>query len=301
MELWIVITIVAAFMQNARSALQKHLKASLSTTGATFARFVFAAPLACLCVGLLVVAGGYEIPPPNGRFAVFAVLGGVSQIVATALLVSIFSSRNFAVGTTFAKTETVQAALFGLLILGETVSSGAAVGIAISLAGVMLISFRSGGPGTPRPLKNWFDRSAWLGIASGAVFGISAVSYRAAALALDDGDFIIRAATTLGAVTVFQTILMAGYMRYREPGQITAVLASWRVSGLVGLTGMLASLCWFMAMTLKNAAYVRGLGQIELLFTFAVSYVIFRERGTVQEILGIGLVTLGVLALIFWS
>ena len=42
MELWVPITLVAAFMQNLRSALQKHLKDTLSTYGATFCRFVYA-------------------------------------------------------------------------------------------------------------------------------------------------------------------------------------------------------------------------------------------------------------------
>ena len=47
MELWIPFTIAAAFFQNLRFMLQKHLKATrLTTAGATFSRFIFAAPLA---------------------------------------------------------------------------------------------------------------------------------------------------------------------------------------------------------------------------------------------------------------
>ena len=46
MELWVPITIAAAFFQNLRSALQKHLKGRLTNTGATFSRFAYAAPLA---------------------------------------------------------------------------------------------------------------------------------------------------------------------------------------------------------------------------------------------------------------
>jgi hypothetical protein len=44
---WIPITMAAAFFQNLRSALQKHLKGQLSTTGATFSRFAYAAPSRC--------------------------------------------------------------------------------------------------------------------------------------------------------------------------------------------------------------------------------------------------------------
>ena len=41
-ELWIPITVFAAFMQNLRSALQKHLKGRLSTGGASYVRFFYA-------------------------------------------------------------------------------------------------------------------------------------------------------------------------------------------------------------------------------------------------------------------
>ncbi len=39
-EPWIALTVAAAFFQNLRSALQKHLKDRLSTAGATWVRCV---------------------------------------------------------------------------------------------------------------------------------------------------------------------------------------------------------------------------------------------------------------------
>jgi drug/metabolite transporter (DMT)-like permease len=144
------------------------------------------------------------------------------------------------------------------------------------------------------------NRTEVIGIASGAFFGISAVSYRAAALSLGGEGFLMQAAFTLACVTLFQTLVMAIYMRLREPGQVTAVWRSWRVSGLVGLSGMLASACWFTAMTIQNAAYVRALGQIELLFTFAAGHFFFRERSNALELTGIGLVIAGILILLLF-
>ena len=91
---------------------------------------------------------------------------------------------------------------------------------------------------------------------------------------------------------------MAVYMRIREPGQIGMVVKTWRVSSLVGLTGMLGSVGWLTAMTLQNAAYVRALGQIELLFTFAASYLFFKERASRNELVGIAFVSAGILLLI---
>src|SRR3546814_15468566 len=79
---------------------------------------------------------------------------------------------------------------------------------------------------------------------------------------------------------------MAVYMRIREPGQLTSVLRSWRVSVWVGVSGMAASAGWFTAMTIENAAHVRAVGQIELVFTFAASVLFFRERTNPTELVG---------------
>jgi drug/metabolite transporter (DMT)-like permease len=61
---------------------------------------------------------------------------------------------------------------------------------------------------------------------------------------------------------------------------------------------VLGSACWFMAMTLQNAAYVRALGQVELIFTILVSRFAFREPPTARELAGIALVAGGVVMLL---
>ena len=298
MDAWIPITIAAAFFQNLRSAVQRHLKGQLSNTGATFSRFAYAAPLALLYVTVLAALSADELPRPNATFVLYAVVGGLAQITATALLLYSFSFRNFAVGTTYSKTETVQTAIFGILILGDPLGFGAALAIVISLFGVMAISVASTRMSFAGLLTSWTEKPALIGLASGAFFGISAISYRGASLSLGDQNFLIRAAYTLACVTVFQTLVMAFYMRAREPGQLSAVFRSRRISVWAGVTGMIASAGWFTAMTIQNAAYVRALGQIELVFTFAAAVFFFHERPNRTEVIGILLVIGGILLLL---
>jgi len=273
----------------------------MGTSGATFARFCFAFPFAWLYVGGLDFYGGLAMPGWSGPFLMFASIGGASQIIATALLIHLFSYRNFTVGTTFSKTETIQAALFGLLILGDSISTGAIFAIVISLLGVVMISTARPVSGVDKFWHSLTGKPAMLGIASGACFGISAVSYRAASLSLGMDSAVMSAAFTLANVTVMQTVVMAIYMAVRHPGEISRVLKAWRISSLVGLTGMLASAGWFTAMTLQNAAYVRALGQIELIFTFMVSVFIFKEHINKKEITGITLVTMGIIGIVLYS
>ena len=299
MELWIPITIFAAFAQNLRFMLQKHLKATrLTTGGATFSRFVFAAPLALLLVWVLIGSGLRDWPGVSARFFAFAAIGGLAQISATMLVVALFAERNFTVGITLKKTETMQTAILSLIVLGEVVSAWGLIAIAVGLAGVVLLSDP---PKGEQPLK-WkarlFNKASGYGLASGALFGVSATGYRGASLALDSGDFLIRAAVTLAIVTLFQSLVMALWLRMREVRQLTAVMRSWRVTALVGLTGVLGSFGWFMAFTLQNAAYVKALGQIELVFTFLASWLVFKEKSSAREISGIALVVASILVLV---
>ena len=300
-ELWVPITIAAAFFQNVRSALQKHLKGRMGTSGATMTRFIYAIPFAALYAYSLHAFGGFDWPTPNERFLAYMMTGGLAQIGATALLVYLFSFQNFAVGTTFSKTETVQAAIFGLVVLGDPLGLGASIAIFISLIGVVFLSVAREKTMTLRTiLTSWTGKPALIGLASGACFGISAVSYRAASLSLGGDGFLMQAAFTLACVTVFQTVVMTIYLIIRDPDELFRVIKSWRVSMWVGLSGMVASAGWFTAMTIQNAAYVRALGQVELLFTFAVSLIFFKERTNAKEIIGILLVCSGILILLLY-
>ncbi|GBF25897.1 hypothetical protein MnTg02_00933 [bacterium MnTg02] len=71
-----------------------------------------------------------------------------------------------------------------------------------------------------------------------------------------------------------------------------------RWSLAVGLAGVLASIAWFTAFTMQNAAYVRALGQVELVFTFIASVFLFREKTSWLEVLGILFVVAAILILI---
>ncbi len=293
MEIWIAATLAAAAVQTLRFLLQKQVRgAGLSTGGASFARFLFAVPLAAALAAALLPGLAQDWPATPPAFWAYAFFGGLGQIGGTVCTVALFGLRNFAVGIAFTKTETVQVALFSLLVLGEAVTGTGLVAILIGLAGVILLSLKGGGvAGSGR-------RAALLGLLGGAAFGISAIGYRGAALELGNGHYFFRAAFTLAAVTAMQTTVMALWLRAREPGEITRVLSAWRTTALVGLTGMLGSLGWFTAFTLQNAAYVRALGQVELIFSFAVAVLVFREKVTAREMAGIALLGAGVVVLV---
>ncbi|KGF67608.1 membrane protein [Hoeflea sp. BAL378] len=298
METWVLITIAAAFLQNIRSVLQKHLKGVMGTAGATFVRFGFGVPFALGYVALLALALDYPIPRLSPVFGFWVTLAALAQIAAQALLIQMFGHRNFTVGTAYSRTEPAQAALFGLIFVGDRVSGGTLAAIAISLVGVVLISVARSATGASALMRSVFSRTAALGLASGTMFGIAAVAYRAASLSLEGPNFMMQAAVTLLASIILQTLVMLVWMWFRAPGELGRIRAAWRISALVGLVGATASFGWFMAMTLQTAAAVKALAQVEMIFTFASSVLVFREHVNKLEIAGCVLIVAGILVLL---
>ncbi len=299
MALWIPITIFAAFAQTLRFMLQKQLRgAALSTAGATYARFLYSAPLVAIIALGYGRISGQEIPAIPTRFWAYALAGGTAQILATMCVVALFGHRNFAVGITFKKTEVLMSVLVGLVILGEGVSAWGLGAILVGLGGVVLLSDPPAATGPWR--TRILNRATALGLTSGLFFAVSGVGYRGASLSLGSGDTFQRAVVTLACVTAFQVLAMTLWLTWRERGQIGAVLRSWRVAGLVGLTSMAGSIAWFTAFTLQTVAYVNALGQVELVFSLIVGALVFGERISTREWQGLALLTasIGLLVLL---
>lgn len=292
MSLWVAITIFAALVQTLRFMLQKQLKGvGLSTGGATFSRFLFGAPLAAMAAATTLLATGTGLPMPGTRFWAFALAGGAAQVAATFLTVALFSLRNFAVGVAFTKTETLQVAVFSLIVLGEPVSGLGWLAIGVGFLGVLALSHRPGGGGI-------ISRAAVYGVLAGGLFGISAIGYRGATQELLPLGFFSRAIVTLAVVTFAQSLGMALFLRLREPGELGRVGRAWRRTLWVGVTGVVGSAGWFTAFALQNAAYVRALGQVEIVFTLAVSALVFHEKLRLREAVGIGLVVFSLVGIV---
>jgi len=66
----------------------------------------------------------------------------------------------------------------------------------------------------------------------------------------------------------------------------------------VGLTSMGGSFCWFWAFSLQNAAYVKAVGQAELLLSLLASVLFFKEKITQREIVGMGLLVISIMGLV---
>ena len=291
--LWIALSVWAAFAQTLRNTAQRSLTASLGTLGATLVRFLYGLPFALAWLAAVHYWRAEPLPAASWAFLGWVTLGAVAQIAATAFLLLAMEARSFALGVAYSKTEILQIAVFGLVFLGDPISPTTALAVACGTLGVLLLSPADKERPFDALLSGLTTRPALLGLASGAGFAFAAVGYRGAALSLD-GSFLMSAATALAAAQLIQTVLLGGWLLWRSPDVVAGTLRLWRPSLFAGFMGAAASAGWFSAFALQPAAHVRTVGLIELVFSYAVSLKLFREKLSRLELAGMVFLALGI-------
>ena len=303
--IWIPITFLAAFMQAARTAGQKHLTKDFSAVGASYVRFLWGLPFALVYLWYLHQTGDHDIsaviPVMGWKYFVFAALTAISQILATVLLVFLFSLRNFAIGSTYARTEALLTAIVGAVVFHEALAGAGWVAVAMGAFGVIMINLARTGVAGETFVRRLFQPAAGVGLLSGLGFAGASLFLRQASLSLGLDDWVYAAALTLALVLVIQTVIMTIYILFRARDQISAMGPNWRGCLFVGITSVIGSAGWFTAMTIERAAYVKALGQVELLFTLALSVLFFKEKSTPKELMGLAMVAGSIIVLLLYG
>ena len=293
--LWIWLSIGAALSQTVRNTYQKKLKTPLGDLGASYVRFSYAIPFAWMWVFIYGSWTGEPLPGLNIPFLLWTTVAGVTQIIFTVLLVTLFSHRSFAAGTAFSKTEVIQAALFEAVILGHVVNFQVGLAIFIGVVAVVLLSLATSRLTLRNLLASLLTRQTVIGLGSGAFLGFCTVAYKAASDSLESDDLVTRASMTGGVAVLIQAVLMGLWMWRRAPDQLKASFVHWRDSSIVGLSGAISTACWFTAFSLYAVAPVRAVGQIELLLVLAISFFYFRERPSGRELFAMLLLAVSII------
>ena len=221
-------------------------------------------------------------------------LGALTQIAATALMLLTMERRSFVITVAYLKTEPLLVALLGVTLLGDRLTAPMAAAILVATLGVALISVR------PKAVQGGGMMPVLRGLSSAALFAASAIGYRGAILALHRPDYLLPATFALAAGLTLETLLLLLWLLAFRRGTLRAIFALWKPSLLAGFAGAAASEFWFLAFALATAASVRTLALVEVVFAQAVSKFVFKQKTTLPEAVGIALLVAGA-GLIVWA
>lgn len=296
MDAWVLFTLLAAVMQAIRTAGQKKMALHLSPMTTTLVRYLFGLPF--VAIYLVCVINDYPQDAMarsvgNMTFILYASLASVAQILATVWLVKVLRLRNFAVGTIFSKTEVIQTAVFGVVFFGAFLSVSGWLAVLLGLIGILILSRPGQGQAFDR-------RSMFYGMLSGLGLAFTALWLRQASLSLDY-SVVENAAITLLTMVCLQTLICLLYVAVKERHQFSILKQHMPLAIFVGATSAMGSVGWCTAMTYENAALVRSLGQVELVFTLLITYFFFNEKIASKEFVGIAAIVASVLIILLYT
>lgn len=290
MSLWIPFTLLAAFMQAMRNALQKQLSKDVPVMGVTLARFIYAGPLALLYLLGLYQWQDHQMPAFSVWFVFYIVAASAAQILATALMVMLFRLKNYAIGAGLAKSEAILAAIVAVIFFGASISPLGWVGVFTGAVAVFLLTGASS-------IQSLSAKTLALGLGSGLAFTLTSLWVREASLSLNL-PLLPAAAWVLFFVISTQTLMLMFYLALNDKTTLIKLWQRPKLTLATSFTGCLGSLGWFTAMSLEAVAYVKTLGQIEVLFTLLISVFVLNEKLKKQDLLGLVLIMLAAVLVI---
>jgi len=292
---WVPITILAAGLQAGRNAIQHHLSDILGIAGATQVRFVFGFPIAVFLLLIVMQVTNSNIPKIDFKFLLFITCGAISQILATALMLRAMKYSSFVIVTSWTKTEPIQVAIFGFILLGDYLPWLSILAIIFTSLGVVLISKTQSDSNQPLSLY-----PVLMGLSAGAFLAIAAVMFREAILAINSGNILFDASWSLTCTLGIQTIGLVVWFYVFNRIALINCLKLWRISMWGGFFGALASQFWFLGFALTSAANVTALGLIEIFFAHIITWRIFLKKISFKEIFSILIIIFGI-TLLFLS
>jgi drug/metabolite transporter (DMT)-like permease len=293
MPLWIAFTLLAVIMQPLRTAGQRQLTGLISAPAATLVRYLFGLPFAALYFLLQWQGSGGVIFTSSSQFFLLSSLAGLSQILATFLLLKTLMLRNFAVGTALAKTQALLAAILGVLFFDEPLGLLASLSVLLGVAGVLIASnwsFTLSAEGELRALV--------LGLGAGLFFALTSWFAREASLTLAGPRLLSAAAVLLYCVALQTAVCLVWVVRYHRASWVM-LASNQRACWFIGFTSLAGSIGWFTANSLQNPALVNTLGQLEFFVTLLITLLYFKERISLREAVGLMLL-LASLLLLAW-
>src|ERR1700686_5936684 len=96
--------VTAALGQVARNAMERSLTGPLGTWGATNIRFLFGFPFSILFFAVVLAVSGDHLPVPTAVFWPWLLLGALTQITGTGMMLLAMNDRSFGGKTAYLKT-----------------------------------------------------------------------------------------------------------------------------------------------------------------------------------------------------
>ncbi len=297
--MWIIYTLLAISFQTIRNIEQKKLSKSIDNLTASWSRFILPFPIAIIAIFLnLDYFYDYE-------FAKHIIVNAFFQMLGSIFLIKALHYRNYSIGVTLSKTETLQACVVGFLIFNNNIRYIEILSIIICFCGILLISninFRN-----YITLYSQFKTPAIsYGLLCGTCFALTAFNLKEASIILiNQGNSNFNSAILVLLFTIFfQNIFFILIKIYNKnlKKSLEKLCASENILHFftASLTSFIASFFWYSAYTIGKVIHVKIVAQGEIIIALLTSIYFLKEKYSLRELIGIFMILFGILIIILF-
>jgi len=270
--------------------VMKNLGHSLDEYINVWGRFFFLLPFA---LAASWIAG---FPRVGLDYWLYSFLAGFSQVFSTLLLSKSFKYGEISVTVTIWKLQVVLLAVFGVIFLGETVTSAGIAGILVSLFGIYLLNVSRARLSIFEPILLLLrERGLRFALLAALTITPTILLFKKTAQ-LGDPYFCTLTNYIFASLLCFPLVLKNSVQHLPVlPGYLGRFFA-------MGIFGAAATIFGSIGYLRSAAAYVEAVKQIEIPVTLAVGVLFFNEREQAQTIWpGCLILMVGLFILIFSS
>lgn len=300
--LWVALACAAALAQATRNVAARSLAHRISPALNSWSRFAFCLPFAGLACVVSMMSSG--VPTLPVAFYGFCLLTALTQLLGNVALIAAFQVGGFGEAIVFHKLEVILTAIAGALFFAEAPSMLGAAGIVLSAIGVMAINLAREGEDRRLRRALQLGRSGRLALLCAVLLVVASFALKQASRIVFEANEGIPAGAfaapvqTLFHTTWMEVVLLSAWLIRREPDALRDIRIHWRRMTLIGSTGFAASMGWFWAFSLTYVAYVKAVGQLEVLVAVALGIRMLHERTLIRQLPGVLLVMAGIAAVL---
>ena len=284
--MWFLFAFLTAFFESLKDVFSKKSLKKADEYIVSWSLRVFALPF------LIPLLFFIEIPSLGNQFWIALFVGGSLNVITTILYMKAIKHSDLSITVPMVTFTPLFLLLTSPLIVGEFPSLFGFIGVLLIVLGSYTLNIKQRHAGYLAPFKTLLkEKGPKLMLLVAFIWSITSNFDKIGVLNSSPIFWVI-------AINIFITLTLLPIMLYKSRGSIQQILISHRTLLPIGLFSALSLIFQMTAISLTLVAYVISIKRTSVVMTVLFGYLIFKEKGIKERLVGAVIMVIGVLFIV---
>ena len=281
--IWFIFAILTAFFESLKDVFSKKNLKNIDEYIVSLSLRLFALPF------LIPLLFFIEIPSLGNQFWITLLIGGSLNVITTILYMKAIKYSDLSITVPIVTFTPLFLLMTSPLIVGEFPNFIGLIGVLLIVFGSYTLNIKQRHEGYFAPFKALLkEKGPKLMLFVAFIWSITSNFDKIGVLNSSPIFWAI-------AINVFITLVMFLIMLYKSQRSIQQISTSYKTLLPIGLFGALTLIFQMTAINLTLVAYVISIKRTSAIMSVLLGYLIFKEKGIKERLLGAAIMVIGVL------